>query len=97
MITTKNLIGFPAPGQLPKATNQTLLHRWGGHDALFDKGFLGVPGIVLLHYAQLRPYALTTGETMFVLHWLDHKWTAAAPYPGYKTLAARMGFGAREK
>ena len=33
----------------------------------------------------------THGEAMFVVHLMQHKWGTEAPYPGYKTLAKRMG------
>jgi hypothetical protein len=89
MIPATSLIGFPNPGQQPSA-NRKLLTRWGGHDELFGKGFLGVPAAFLTHYARLQPYALTTSEAMFVLHLMDHKWTEAPPFPAYKTLADRM-------
>ena len=28
---------------------------------------------------------------MFVVHLMQHKWGEEAPYPGYKTIAKRMG------
>ena len=28
---------------------------------------------------------------MFIVHLMQHKWTEAAPYPGYQTIAKRMG------
>jgi DNA-binding MarR family transcriptional regulator len=28
---------------------------------------------------------------MFIVHLMQHKWGAEAPYPGYKTIAKRMG------
>ena len=28
---------------------------------------------------------------MFVVHLMQHKWGTEAPYPGYKTIAKRMG------
>jgi Helix-turn-helix domain len=41
--------------------------------------------------AQLKPYSLTPGEAMFVLHLMQFKWDDAAPFPGYKRIAAQMG------
>ena len=34
---------------------------------------------------------LTSGETLFILHLMEFKWDSDAPFPAYKTLAARMG------
>ena len=44
----------------------------------------------LLNYHRLKPYDLTHGEAMFVIHLMQHKWAADAPYPAYKTIAKRM-------
>src|SRR5213075_3151353 len=44
----------------------------------------------LENYHRLKPYSLTHGEAMFVVHLMQHKWGAEAPYPGYKTIARRM-------
>ena len=40
----------------------------------------------------MQPYGgLTVSEAMFVVQLMSYKWTAAAPFPSYKTLARRMG------
>jgi hypothetical protein len=44
----------------------------------------------LQHYARLNP-PLNSGEAMFVLQLMDHKWDEKHPFPGYKTIAKRMG------
>ena len=64
--------------------------RWK-YERLFEKGYLVVPTLFLRHYAQLKPYSLTSGEALFVLHLMEFKWDSDAPFPAYKTLAARMG------
>lgn len=69
---------------------RSFVKRWK-HKNLFDRGFLVVPTLFLHHYAHLKPYPLTPGEALFVLHLMEFKWDAKAPFPGYKTLAARMG------
>jgi DNA-binding MarR family transcriptional regulator len=43
------------------------------------------------HYASLKPYSLTIGEAMFVVHLMRYKWGEDSPFPGYKTLAKQMG------
>ena len=74
--------------------NRKLATRWGAHDELFasPEGWVGVPDAFLRHYATLQPYGgLTVSEAMFVVQLMSYKWTAAAPFPSYKTLARRMG------
>ena len=41
-------------------------------------------------YTKLAP-PLTNGEAMLVIHLMRHKWDEAPPFPGFKTLARRMG------
>jgi DNA-binding MarR family transcriptional regulator len=43
------------------------------------------------HYANLKPYSLTLGEAMFVVHLMRYKWGEDAPFPGYKSIARQMG------
>lgn len=52
---------------------------------------VGVPDAFLRLYARREPYALTVGEAMFVLELMAYKWSGDAPFPSYKSLAARMG------
>ncbi len=58
---------------------------------LVSDGHVQVSTFFLENYHRLRPYSLTHGEAMFVVHLMQHKWGEAAPYPGYKTIAKRMG------
>src|SRR3954452_4801895 len=53
-------------------------------------GFVPVSTFFLENYHRLRPYDLTYGEALFVIHLMQHKWDEASPYPAYKTIAARM-------
>ena len=69
---------------------RSFVKRWG-HKNLFERGFLVVPTLFLQHYAHLKPHSLTPGEALFILHLMEFKWDANAPFPGYKTLATRMG------
>ena len=62
--------------------------RW--HAELKPDGHVQVSSFFLKHYHRLRPYALTHGEAMFVIHLMQHKWGEDAPYPSYETIAQRM-------
>lgn len=79
---------FDAPSPSSSA-ERTLAKRWK-HEELFDQGFVPVPVLFLRHYAHLTPHRLSVGEAMFVLHLMEFKWDAEAPFPGYATLAKRM-------
>lgn len=70
--------------------SRSLAERWK-YEELFDSGFVAVPNVFLRHYAHLKPHRLTFGEALFVLHLMEFKWDANAPFPGYSTLAKRMG------
>lgn len=58
---------------------------------LEDDGHVRISTFFLENYHHLKPYSLTHGEAMFVVHLMQHKWGKDAPYPGYKTIAKRMG------
>ena len=74
-----------------KSPSRTFVQRWGGHDELFDRGFVVVPSTFFRNYSRLKPHPLSGGEALFVLHLMEFKWDAAQPFPGYKTLGQRMG------
>jgi DNA-binding MarR family transcriptional regulator len=59
--------------------------------ALANTRYVAVVHGFLEHYASMKPYSLTTGEAMFVVHLMKYKWGEDAPFPGYKTLARQMG------
>ena len=77
----------PAP---PAEKSRTYAARWR-YPELLSPGYLVVPSVFLLHYNRLKPYGLTNGEALLVLHLMDHKWDRDAPFPSYGTLARRMG------
>ena len=91
-VNQSNVTGFPANPD-SSTINRKLAIRWGGREILFvrPEGWLGVPDSFLRLYARLKPYALTVGEAMFVLELMSYKWSETAPFPSYKSLAARMG------
>src|SRR6266446_9732244 len=63
--------------------------KWAAE--LESDGHVQVSTSFLENYHRLKPYPLTHGEAMFIVHLMQHKWGEAAPYPGYKTIAKRMG------
>ncbi|MBX3740790.1 MAG: hypothetical protein KF712_07365 [Akkermansiaceae bacterium] len=63
-------------------------NRW--HPAIKKEGFTQVSNFFLENYHRLKPYPLTHGEAMFVIHLMQYKWSDAAPFPAYKTIAVRM-------
>src|SRR5436305_4599818 len=62
--------------------------RWT--EPLTSGGWTPVSDFFLDHYAQLKP-PITNAEAMLVIHLIRHKWDAAPPFPGFVTLAKRMG------
>lgn len=64
--------------------------RWGGDPVILSDGFVAVPTAFLKYGASLSP-GLTSTEILFVVHLMSYKWNASAPFPGYKTVAKRMG------
>lgn len=83
MLPSPKVVAFPT------TADRSFARRWG-HEELFGKGYVPVPSLFLQHYALLNP-PLNSGEAMFVLHLMDYKWDAKHPFPGYKTIAKRMG------
>ena len=63
--------------------------KWAAE--LEGDGHVQISTFFLENYHRLKPYSLTHGEAMFVVHLMQHKWGQEAPYPGYKTIAKRMG------
>jgi hypothetical protein len=58
-------------------------------------GFVPVSTFFLENYHRLKPFDLTYGEAMFVIHLMQHKWDESAPFPAYKTIANRMHVSAK--
>jgi hypothetical protein len=72
--------------------------RWGKHPNLFSRpeGWVGVPDIFLRGHANLKPYALTPTEAMFILQLMAFKWSEDAPFPSYARLHRRMGVSVKQ-
>jgi Helix-turn-helix domain len=58
---------------------------------LLKEGHVQISTFFLENYHCLKPYDLTHGEAMFVIHLMKFKWGEDAPYPAYKTVAQQMG------
>ena len=77
------------PKENETAPEQSVADRWT--QSLAADGFVPVVNYFLDHYHELKPYDLTHGEAMFVIHLMRYKWTKDSPYPAFKTLAKLMG------
>src|SRR5262245_58727126 len=82
------------PGGVRSNGDRSFTERWK-HPELFDGGFVGVPTVFLQLYAQMKPHPITTGEALFILELMAFKWDSSAPFPGYPTLAERMGLSVK--
>ena len=85
--TTLQLVS-DAPESAPK---RDIVTRWGGDPDILSKGYVAVPVNVLSLAATSKPFCLTPTEVLFVVQVMSFKWDEKAPFPGYKTIAARMG------
>jgi DNA-binding MarR family transcriptional regulator len=78
---------MPSVGQ-PAKPSREVSARWT--EALVSQGWTPVADFFLDNYAKLEP-PLTNAEAMLVIHLVRHKWDDAPPFPGFTTLARRMG------
>lgn len=69
-------------------TKCSIALRWT--KKLVEGGWTPVSDYFLENYHRLNP-PITTTEAMFIVHLMLHKWDEKPPYPGFKTLAKRMG------
>lgn len=65
--------------------------RWGGHERIFEDGYVAVPVTFLKYMDQMAPYVLTPAEALFVIQLMAFKWDGSDPFPSYGTIAERMG------
>jgi DNA-binding MarR family transcriptional regulator len=72
-----------------KQSKYPFAKKWAAE--LESDGHVQISTFFLENYHRLKPYSLTHGEAMFIVHLMQHKWGEEAPYPGYKTIAKRMG------
>jgi hypothetical protein len=70
--------------------------RWSAYLVDGKPGYTPVPNYFLDHYHELKPFCLTHGEAMFVIHLVSFKWTEKSPYPAYKTIARKMGISDKQ-
>ena len=62
---------------------------------LVEGGWTPVSDLFLQHYADMYP-DITSMQAMLIIHLINHKWDKNAPYPGFETLAKRMGISATQ-
>ena len=60
---------------------------------LVADGWTPVSDFFLRNYHRI---GITSNEAMLVVHLMTHKWDAHSPYPGFTSLAKRMGIGATQ-
>lgn len=72
-----------------KSDRYSIARAWT--PALAKSRFVPVVRAFLENYSSLKPFSLTHGEAMFVIHLMQYKWDEAAPFPGYKRIARLMG------
>lgn len=75
-------------GMNGKETKYPFAKKWAAE--LESDGHVQISTFFLENYHRLKPYPLTHGEAMFIVHLMRYKWGEAAPYPGYKTIAKHM-------
>jgi DNA-binding MarR family transcriptional regulator len=90
MVQTTSIPGGVKPPQ-PNTAKKQFSPELAWSPALARTRYVAVVHGFLDHYASLKPYSLTIGEAMFVVHLVRYKWGAEAPFPSYKTLARQMG------
>ena len=83
----------PRPAPKPPVAKQPRLPRevsarWT--ESLIKPGWTPVADFFLDHYAKLTP-PISNPEAMLLIHLIRHKWDAAPPFPGFTSLARRMG------
>jgi hypothetical protein len=72
----------------PAPKSRSVADRWTA--SLAKDGWTPVSDCFLNGYSRLSP-AIKASEAMFIIHLMSHKWDMAAPYPGFKSIARRMG------
>lgn len=70
------------------AATRLVADRWTAN--LAAAGWTPVSDFFLDNYHRLTP-SMKYSEAMFVIHIMRHKWDKAAPYPGFRSVAKRMG------
>ncbi len=82
---------MPAAQNSTRAAQRVVAARWT--PALTKGGWTPVSDYFLDSYRKLNP-PITSSEALLIIHLVRHKWDDAPPFPGFKTLAKRMGITA---
>ena len=89
MNTANKVVQHPAAAETAAKKKFSIAKAWT--PTLAKTGHVAVVRAFMRNYSTLKPYPLTSGEALLVIHLMDFKWGEEAPFPSYKTLAARMG------
>jgi hypothetical protein len=79
---------MPASVKQDKALQREVSSRWT--PALTKGGWTPVSDFFLESYTKLEP-PITNSEALLIIHLMRYKWDTTPPFPGFKTLANRMG------
>ena len=60
---------------------------------LVKEGWTPISDFFLRNYHRLD---ISSTEAILIVHLMSHKWDSQHPYPGFKSLAERMGVGATQ-
>src|SRR5262249_53349944 len=82
---------MPATTNGTRAAQRVVAARWTPD--LTKGGWTPVSDFFLDNYRRLAP-PITSNEALLIIHLIRHKWDASPPFPGFKTLAKRMGITA---
>lgn len=80
------------PKRKTKRSDLRIAERWT--ERLAATGFTPIVSAFLQNYATLNP-PITVPEAMLIIHLVSYKWSAKAPHPAVKTIAALMGCSER--
>jgi DNA-binding MarR family transcriptional regulator len=71
--------------------SRSVAARWTA--ALAASGWTPIVDSFLDNYSRLRP-PISNQEAMFIVHLVRFKWSDDSPYPGFTTIARKMGMTA---
>jgi hypothetical protein len=74
-----------------RVAQRVVAARWT--PALTNGGWTPVSDYFLDSYRKLNP-TISSNEALLIIHLMRHKWDEAPPFPGFKTIAKRMGLTA---
>jgi hypothetical protein len=88
LVSQEPAISEPVKTKISAPDRFSFERRWAA--PLKEDGFVPVSTFFLENYHRLKPFDLTYGEAMFLIHLMQYKWDENAPFPAYKTISERM-------